>query len=567
MTTSSLSLGSLGSASSVARLTGTSSNIDTDAIVQAAYDAATRPAVRLEQKITANQAKVAAYGDLQTLLSNLKSAVDGLRSPPGVLGVEDNVFENKEAYLSSSSSTSPGQLLGVAVDNKATTGSFAITVQQLATAAKLTATSVGGANTSLADAWNGGTAFSGTLSIGLDGGGSASVAVDGTMGIYDLASAINGAAGQSGVAASVLQVSSGDYRLVLTGKDTGKAITVDDGGSGVAGLMGLQEIQAAGKARLTVDGVDVERDSNDITDLVPGLTVSLYQADPGTTVTVDVQPSLTDIKSQIQSFVDAYNAFRDFVAKQRTVDSSGQVGQDAVLFGDTTLRSLTQSLGGIVGGAASGLSADAMSTLGAVGISMGDGGKLTLNSSTLDQSLLSNLDGVRNVLEFGFQSSSPQLAVYNRTNALTDNAFDVAITDADGDGVPESVTLDGVPATFDGTTIRGASGTPYEGLELLWTGKGSTTIHMTASQGIADQLYNALDTALDSSTGSLQQAIDGLGQADDGYTKQIATINDRADAQRTLLIQKFTAMETALTLANSMLAQIQAQMDAANAKS
>ena len=566
MTTSSLSLGSLSTASGTSRLIGTSSNMDTDAIVQAAYDAAIRPAVRLEQKITTNQARVAAYGDLQTLLSNLQSAADGLRSPPGALGIQSNVFERKEAYLSSSGGTSPGQLLGVAVDNKASVGSFAVIVEQLATASKLAATSVDGAGTGLADAWNGGAAFSGRLTIGLEGGGSASVAVDGTMGIYDLASTINGVSGRSGVAASVLQVSAADYRLVLTGKETGKAITLDDGGSGVADLMGLQEIQTAAKARLTVDGVDVERDSNDITDLMPGVTVSLYQAALGTSVTIDVQPSLTDIKTQIQGFVDGYNALRDFVAKQSAVDSSGQVGQDAVLFGDRTLRTLSQTLGGIVGGPALGLSSDVMSTLGAIGISMGDGGKLTLNSSTLDQNLLSNLDSVRDVLAFGFQSSSPQLAVYNRTNALTDNAFDVAITDADGDGVPESVTLDGVPAGLDGITIKGASGTPYEGLELLWTGKGSSTIRVQTSQGIADQLYNALDTALDSSTGSLQQAIDGLGQADDGYTKQIATINERADAQRALLVQKFTAMETALTLANTMLAQIQAQMSASSAK-
>jgi flagellar hook-associated protein 2 len=101
----------------------------------------------------------------------------------------------------------------------------------------------------------------------------------------------------------------------------------------------------------------------------------------------------------------------------------------------------------------------------------------------------------------------------------------------------------------------------------LWTGKGSTTIHVQTSQGIADQLYNALDTALDGRTGLVQQAIDGLGQADEGYTKQIATINDRADAQRALLIQRFTAMEAALTIANTMLAQIEAQMSASSAKS
>ena len=37
----------------------------------------------------------------------------------------------------------------------------------------------------------------------------------------------------------------------------------------------------------------------------------------------------------------------------------------------------------------------------------------------------------------------------------------IEITDADADGTPEAVTIDGVAAEFDGSTIRGADGTPF----------------------------------------------------------------------------------------------------------
>ena len=53
--------------------------------------------MRLEQRISRNEARVAALGELKTLLQRLKDAVAGLRNPPGLLGVNENVFERKQA--------------------------------------------------------------------------------------------------------------------------------------------------------------------------------------------------------------------------------------------------------------------------------------------------------------------------------------------------------------------------------------------------------------------------------------------------------------------------------------
>ena len=124
-----LSVGNLSVSSGSTRLTGTSSKLDTDAIVAAAYAAKRQPAVRLEQRISRNDAKVAALGELQTLLGAVKAAVAGLRNPPGLLGVNENVFERKQAFLTGGASgAAPADLVGVSLANTAAMGSFTLEV-------------------------------------------------------------------------------------------------------------------------------------------------------------------------------------------------------------------------------------------------------------------------------------------------------------------------------------------------------------------------------------------------------------------------------------------------------
>jgi flagellar hook-associated protein 2 len=560
-----LSVGNVSTAGGQTRLTGTSSNLDTDAIVAAAYAAKRQPAVRFEQRISTNQARATALGELRSLLGTLKDSVAGLRNPPGLLGANDNAFESKQAFLSSSSATAPADLVGVTIANKAAAGSFGLEVQRLAAAHKVVARPLGGATQTLANAWNGGATFSGTLELGLAGGAKATVAVDGAMDVNDLRAAINAVSDRTGVAASVLAVSDTDRRLILTAADTGKAIELADaGGDGITALLGATDLQAPQTARLLVDGVAVERTGNRVADVVDGVTFDLYQAEPGTVVGVKVEPSLASAKQAIQGFVAAYNALRDFTLQQGAVSTDGKVADDAVLFGDRTLRSVTQTLSALVGGATPGLGAGTMTTLRDVGISMVEGGRLKLDETALDGRLLGKLGEVRRVFEFGASSSSGDLSVYARTNALADTSFTVAITDADGDGQAESATIDGVAALLSGGTIQGADGTAYEGLKLIWTGSGSAAVDMRVSPGVTDRLYNALDQVLDLTGGPLQRAMGELDAANSDYGKRIDQINERADQARKRLMARFSAMESALSLAKTMLTQVRAQMDATN---
>jgi flagellar hook-associated protein 2 len=362
----------------------------------------------------------------------------------------------------------------------------------------------------------------------------------------------------------VLKVADNDFRLVMTAEETGKAITVNDA-SGIAGGFATTQLQAAQPALFEIDGVEITRLTNQADDIMPGVTVNLFKADENTTITVSVEPSLGDIKERIAGFVQAYNEFRDFVAEQSAVDSSGRPAPEAVLFGDRTMRGLVAGLGSEIGGGVAGLDPGALASLRAVGIQLDASNRLKVDDSKLDNALLTKLDDVRNIFEFRFQSSSGQLAVFARTNALAATDLTIEITDGDADGTPEAVTINGIAAEIDGSTIKGAKGTPFEGLELIWTGKGSTTIDVAVSQGIADRVFNFVGPSTAKLGGSITQAIDNLKDVNSNYAKQIERIEDRALRARDLLIERFTAMEAALGMADMMMNQIRAQVDAMTA--
>ncbi|MEZ5845594.1 MAG: flagellar filament capping protein FliD [Geminicoccaceae bacterium] len=476
------------------------------------------------------------------------------------------MFENKAAFFSSSSSTNPNEILGVNADNSAAAGSFEITVNKLATANKLSTLSASAADQTLADAWNGGSAFSGTIDIGVEGGDTATISIDGSMDIYDVADAFNAQTGTSGVRASVLKVADDDFRMVLTAEETGKTISLADS-SGISGGFQTSELQAASLAEFEIDGVPVTRTSNQIDDLAGGMTINLFKAEPGTTVNVSIEPELGEVKEQIGAFVEAYNNLRTFFDNQSTISPTGEVAEEAYLYGDRTMRDIMQGLSGIAGSDVAGLSETALSTLRGAGITINEGNLLEVDDSKLDNALLTDLEGVRGVFEFSFEASSNDLRVFERTNNIAATNFTVDITDADNDGVPEQVLIGGIEAEFDGSTIRGPEGSDFEGLELLWAGNGSTSIEVNASQGIADKFFNFLDENLDPFDGSLTTAVQNIEDINEDYQTQITKIEERATRARDDLIERFSAMEAALSIANTILNQIRTQVDAMTAGS
>lgn len=562
-----VSLGSMGTSGSTSRLFGSASGIDTEKLIGALSDAKRLPADRLEAKIDTNKAKIEAYGELRTRLTALRDAVAGLRNPSGTLGVRENVFEAKEVSFSSSTATSPASIVGVGAGNDVATGRFELVVEQLATARKLSGDAATSATADLADSMGSG-AFSGSFRLGLAGGTDATIAVDGTMSLDDVRAAINAQSATSGVSASIVKVGASDHRLVLTATRTGAEVTLANGGaddvlaklglSADAGATFKNPLAAARPAIFSIDGIELTRDTNQITDAVPGMTLNLFKAEPQTTVTVEVERSLSGIRDAVTAFADAYNGVRDFVDEQRALNDDGKAAEGAVLFNDATLRSLTQALSETVARPVAGLTSGGPTNLAGIGLSLDPNNRLQVDGAKLETALLDDLDAVRDVLEFRFTSSSANLRVFDRGNGLTDTSFSLVVQDANGDGVAESATADGVALEVVGGRLIGPQGSAYAGLEMIWAGRGTETITVEATQGVADKLFNLLDETVDVDNGTLRKASDTLTDRNTDYAAEIERVDQRVERYREQLYLKFQAMETAMSLAQSMLEQVKA---------
>jgi flagellar hook-associated protein 2 len=552
------STSTVSSSGSATYLTGTISGLDTDALIEAAVGQKTARADTLDAKVTANTTTISAYQTLQGLLDDVTSAMSSLKSTTysSLSTSTGNAFDDKTAYLTASDGADATDVIAVSADSDAVAASYSIAITQLAKAMKVASDSHD-ASTALG--------AGGDFTIGVAGGTSATIAVTSDMTLSDLAEAINDQSDATGVSATLLKVSSGAYKLVLSAADTNVDIEVSDN-SGAATAIGLVDdsgdfanvLQAAQPAIATIDGVTITSDSNQLTDTIPGLAISLVQVTGADqTIILDVEADYSDIKTAITDFIDAYNALRDFVDTNSEVSADGAVAEDAVLFADSLLRGVTKQLASILGDDA-GSAGDGVTNLAALGITLNADNQLELSDeTTLDNLLLSDLDSLRGFFESQFTTSDSALKLLKNTStASLDFTLDVTVTD----GAIDDVTVGGQSGLFtvSGSRIVGATGTIYEGLSFALVTQQSVSIDVTLTQGFADLVTTRLDAYANASSGMIQAEIERLNDANGDLSDKSTQIRDDAESYRTRLIAKYSAMEQELYAAQVLQQQIKA---------
>lgn len=273
--------------------------------------------------------------------------------------------------------------------------------------------------------------------------------------ITSLKDKINLETANTGVTADVVTDGNG-VRLVLT-ENTQAEITLSDTNGLLAGL-GVD------------NGLVLTRDSNTIDDLFAGITVTLFSAEEGTTIKTDVDRDLTQVRSRITGFVDAYNAAKQFINQHTLVDdTSGEViAETGILFGNRTLGQIQSELNSVLGTAVSGVSSQ-FSILAQIGIEFVDNSlqtdptlkdTLQIDDLILDQALLSNPEDVRKLFSFDFSSNDPRITLISfgagtsyDASGYTLNIGDVFVSRRDSQTVVDNTAVlsDGVNS-FGATT-------------------------------------------------------------------------------------------------------------------
>jgi len=569
-----------------ASFSGLGSGIDIHGTVDAIVAAKRIPIDRIEQRISDNEAKVAALSDLNALALNLKGAVEQLRGAVSFDGSAD-IFEAKQAFATTSRADSQtpsaaADIVGVTLTNAAQATSHTVEVQQTAAAHKVASASIDGA---LEEPL----ALAGTFEI--NGQAITLEATDSLLDLRDRINAANAGADATGVTASIVSISDSEHVLILTADETGTdaAIGVADTGGSVLQDLGLidggggfqNELQEARNALLLVDGLGttIERQSNTVDDVFSGVTLSLFKAEAGTTIDLDVERDLNQVKSAIVDFVDAYNELRGFINQQARTDvpEDDETGA-GILAGTSALSEIRARLSGAVGAAVD--AADpALAVLAEIGITFQGAGQvgdpmlantLAIDEAKLDDALLTKTDAVRALFTFRMSSSSPSVALvgFDGTTSYSEGGYTLNVAYAGGAIV--SANIDGAADGSDdgsvvvaGKVLKVVEG-GAEGLQLLYTGSGAASgIQLDLSVGIGAQLYGAVDGLVDETSGLLANEIDALEGQNELGQQRVDRLEERLERERERLLERFVAMETALTTMNRLLDSLRQQIDSA----
>jgi flagellar hook-associated protein 2 len=352
---------------SIANSLGFGSGIDTAGLVSDLAAASRAPKVqRFDTLARANQAKISALaqarGDLDSFSNSLADLVAGgtLRSQPTV---------------------SDANALAVAIQAGASLGSYSgeITISQLAKSQ---------------------TVYSGFIASQSDpvGQGSLTLTVNGTTypvtidasndNLAGLANAVNAAG--AGVRASIVTDTAGS-RLVLKGAsgaanaftltaDAGADPALDRfiyGGTGNNMTLG----QVATDATFLMDGVAYTRATNNISDVVPGMTITLKKADPLATVAIGTTRPTDALKQTINDFVSVFNTLKKDIASARQANNGSQ-----------SLRAFERQISGLIGQPLTG-NTD-IKSLSDIGIFTNRDGTISLNAAKLEAAFTANPDAV-----------------------------------------------------------------------------------------------------------------------------------------------------------------------------
>lgn len=247
-----------------------------------------------------------------------------------------------------------------------------------------------------------------------------------TDSLQDVANKINAASG--GATASVVTDTVNGKtvsKLDISGGSVPAGITDTSGlleAIGVYGRAFGRELVEAKNAQIKVDGVTVSSESNSVTGVIPGATVSLVKAG---TVTLDFTRNDTAIKDKVKAFKDAFNEVIDYIRLNSSFDD--ETFRSGPLFGDQTASqvesTLSDSLFNNVG-------SGTLQNLSQIGFSFNSDGKLDLDEGKLDTIIASDASGLMNLLAATGTATGTGLKFVSATNKTLAGTYDVNITQA-----------------------------------------------------------------------------------------------------------------------------------------
>ena len=325
---------------------GVGSGLDLTGLLDQLQAAERGKLVPITRQKEQQQAKISAFGQLQTSLNGFQDALAKINDPKLYQSLSANVR---------------GDAIKATTTASALPGSYRVEVSQLATSGTLASNRITGEKNAALD-------LQGATAIRLNFGGANSVdiAIAPNSSLEAIRNAIN-AHKDAGVNATIINDGEG-YRLALSSKATGAEASIEgfsfvdtsqDPAATVAGPFSEDaDTKCSGEnAALTVNGIAISSAKNQIEGAIQGVTLNLAElsiAEGETaTSTITVERDTLKQREAINDFVKAFNDLKGTIAKLTSFTGDSETAGE--LLGDSTVRTIESRLrsvltGGVEGG-------------------------------------------------------------------------------------------------------------------------------------------------------------------------------------------------------------------------
>ena len=380
--------------------------------------------------------------------------------------------------------------------------------------------------------------------------------VTGATSLADVRDAINNAA--IGVTASIIEVSENSYSLMvkslegasqslrvrsyLSSSETG-VLKYNPGN--VAPLADSStQVVAAADASFTVDGVSVTRDSNTITDLFSGVTVELSNvssSDLNTDQIISSKYSEADAMTTLETVVSEINYLLSFLKEQSAPGANGEEG--GPLHNDHFIRFTENKIKNLTSTAIAGYD-NANIYLSNFGVVTELDGTLSIDETRFKEYFAANPQHFAAVTTSMIRTGDAGITGSASTDLFTPGVYGLTISSGTATLTDSNLISDTMSA---GTNRYGYANSTIGATGLILdTSKASADTNVFMGRSVLQNLSKYIDDVL-TLNGDIDEKIFNLEDDVDELVEQQEALDLQIANQRALYLEKFTAMETAVS--------------------
>lgn len=553
--------------------TGLGNGTDFNALIDGLVKAETVRVTRLESWKKEWTDKVSQFQALNTKMLSLKTTLEGM--------------DTMDSFMVKAVSSTDTSALAATADSSAQVSTHSVIIGQLAQNDILTTasgvgtltTSVMTSNSNITFSYAGNNITLSNISAGTT--------------LTGLVNYINNNALCSGKIKATTIYDGSVYHLQIYGLGQGDAnqVQITSAGGLVFQPADFDNTQNAQSAHIKVDGYPVgaaawlSRDSNTVTDVVPGVTMNLKQANSNASLQIGISTDTDAIKENVRTFVSQVNEVRSLIISMTKVDTTDVKNpQGSILTGNYAMQMISTQLKDVIAEKGQGfnyysvsgstITGDYFSSLSQLGISTDadqasvNSGLLVLDEEALDSALSTNPDAVAQLFAADYlgESDSPEFTYLSHIGGLTKAGSYVVSITTSGAGI-SSATINGHAAGIDGWRITGAYGYDEAGLVIQLDNQvlnSTMTGTVNLKLGKAGEMIKKLKELTSKTSGPLHILEENYGDITNNIDDKIDFETTRIAKLKQSLQDKFARLDTLLGTLNQQQTQLTSAITALN---